>query len=71
MAKLKGQPRSIVIAGPNGAGKTTFARRDLPDEARVVNFAYLAAAGGWLSGARHLGARAPTIGGNRKIVKPL
>jgi predicted ABC-type ATPase len=38
MAKLKGQPRCIVIAGPNGAGKTTFARRYLPDEARVVNF---------------------------------
>lgn len=38
MAKLKGQPRCIVIAGPNGAGKTTFARRFLPDEACVVNF---------------------------------
>src|SRR6266403_146101 len=38
MAKLKGQPRCIVIAGPNGAGKTTFARRYLPDEARVVHF---------------------------------
>jgi predicted ABC-type ATPase len=31
-------PRCIVIAGPNGAGKTTFARRYLPELARVVNF---------------------------------
>jgi predicted ABC-type ATPase len=32
------QPRCIVIAGPNGAGKTTFARRYLPEDARVVHF---------------------------------
>jgi len=27
-----------LIAGPNGAGKTTFARRYLPENARVVHF---------------------------------
>jgi predicted ABC-type ATPase len=27
-----------VIAGPNGAGKTTFARRYLPNNARVIHF---------------------------------
>ena len=27
-----------MIAGPNGAGKTTFARRYLPENARVVHF---------------------------------
>jgi len=38
MAKIKRQPRCILIAGPNGAGKTTFARRYLPENARVVHF---------------------------------
>jgi len=27
-----------LIAGPNGAGKTTFARRYLPEDAKVVHF---------------------------------
>ena len=47
MARRKRQPRCIVIAGPNGAGKTTFARRYLPNNARVIHFvnAYLIAAG--------------------------
>lgn len=38
MARSKRQPRCIVIAGPNGAGKTTFARRYLPEDARVIHF---------------------------------
>jgi predicted ABC-type ATPase len=38
MARRKRQPRCIVIAGPNGAGKTTFARRYLPNNARVIHF---------------------------------
>jgi predicted ABC-type ATPase len=38
MTKIKRQPRCILIAGPNGAGKTTFARRYLPENARVVHF---------------------------------
>lgn len=38
MSKSKRQPRCIVIAGPNGAGKTTFARRYLPERARVIHF---------------------------------
>jgi predicted ABC-type ATPase len=38
MAGRKRQPRCIVIAGPNGAGKTTFARRYLPNNARVIHF---------------------------------
>ncbi len=38
MARGKRQPRCIVIAGPNGAGKTTFARRYLPNNARVIHF---------------------------------
>jgi predicted ABC-type ATPase len=38
MANTKRQPRCILIAGPNGAGKTTFARRYLPENARVVHF---------------------------------
>ena len=38
MARRRPQPRCIIIAGPNGAGKTTFARRYLPEKARVVNF---------------------------------
>jgi predicted ABC-type ATPase len=32
------RPRCIVIAGPNGAGKTTFARRFLPEIAKVIPF---------------------------------
>ena len=38
MARRRRQPRCIIIAGPNGAGKTTFARRYLPEKARVVHF---------------------------------
>ncbi len=38
MARRKRQPRCIVIAGPNGAGKTTFARRYLPNNARIIHF---------------------------------
>lgn len=38
MHKRKRRPRCIVIAGPNGAGKTTFARRYLPERARVIHF---------------------------------
>ena len=38
MTKTKRRPRCILIAGPNGAGKTTFARRYLPENARVVHF---------------------------------
>jgi len=38
MDRRKRQPRCIVIAGPNGAGKTTFARRYLPNNARVIHF---------------------------------
>jgi predicted ABC-type ATPase len=38
MVGRKRQPRCIVIAGPNGAGKTTFARRYLPNNARVIHF---------------------------------
>jgi predicted ABC-type ATPase len=38
MAKRGLKPRCIVIAGPNGAGKTTFARRYLPEDARVIHF---------------------------------
>jgi predicted ABC-type ATPase len=34
----KRRPRCIVIAGPNGAGKSTFARRYLPERARVIHF---------------------------------
>src|ERR1700716_2999772 len=37
-AKRKRKPRCVVIAGPNGAGKTTFARRYLPENARVIHF---------------------------------
>jgi predicted ABC-type ATPase len=36
--KTKRRPRCILIAGPNGAEKTTFARRYLPENARVVHF---------------------------------
>ena len=36
--RRKRQPRCIVVAGPNGAGKTTFARRYLPEDARVIHF---------------------------------
>ena len=38
MARLRRKPRCIIIAGPNGAGKTTFARRFLPENARVIHF---------------------------------
>jgi predicted ABC-type ATPase len=38
VTKTKRRPRCILIAGPNGAGKTTFARRYLPENARVVHF---------------------------------
>ena len=38
MTKSRKQPRCILIAGPNGSGKTTFARRYLPEYARVVHF---------------------------------
>jgi predicted ABC-type ATPase len=38
MARRKRQPRCIVIARPNGAGKATFARRYLPNNARVIDF---------------------------------
>jgi predicted ABC-type ATPase len=38
MARRRRQPRCIIIAGPNGAGKTTFARRYLPENARVLHF---------------------------------
>ena len=38
MTKTKRRPRCILIAGPNGAGKTTFARRYLPEDAKVVHF---------------------------------
>ena len=38
MTKTKRRPRCILIAGPNGVGKTTFARRYLPENARVVHF---------------------------------
>jgi predicted ABC-type ATPase len=38
MAKRSLRPRCVVIAGPNGAGKTTFARRYLPEDARVIHF---------------------------------
>jgi predicted ABC-type ATPase len=38
MERRRRKPRCIIIAGPNGAGKTTFARRYLPEKARVVHF---------------------------------
>src|SRR3979490_1632105 len=38
MARKRQKPRCVVIAGPNGAGKTTFARRYLPENARVIHF---------------------------------
>jgi predicted ABC-type ATPase len=38
MARRRRQPRCIIIGGPNGAGKTTFARRYLPEKARIIHF---------------------------------
>jgi predicted ABC-type ATPase len=38
MARRRRQPRCIIIGGPNGAGKTTFARRYLPEKARIDHF---------------------------------